>query len=127
MAPEIRMRANLSGSRDGKKWPPRGGTLEVPEAEAKQLFAQGIAEPADAVEMATVDAAAETATTKGKTVAQVRAEAKAKQETAEAADAKAKQEEADRIAAEAADAEKAEADRLAAEAKAAEESKGAKK
>lgn len=122
MAPEIRMRANLSGSRDGKKWPPRGSTLEVPEAEAKQLISQGIAEPADALETATLEAAAETATVNapGKSVAQVRADAKAKQEETErlAAEEKA---ETDRLAAEA-----AEAARLEAEAKAA-ESKGTKK
>lgn len=123
MAPEIRMRVNLSGSRDGKKWPPRGGTLEVPEDEAKQLISQGIAEPADAVETATLEAAAETATVKapGKSVAQVRADAKAKQEEAErlAAEEKA---EVNRLAAEA-----AEAARLEAEAKTAAESKDAKK
>ncbi|ASN39002.1 hypothetical protein CGQ24_08225 [Arthrobacter sp. 7749] len=112
MAPEIRMRASLSGSRDGKKWPARGEVLEVPEAEAKQLIAQGIAEAADAVETATLEAKAETATVPAKTVAQVRAAAKAQQE------------EADRLAEEEkAKAEAAEAERLEAEAKAAKEAK----
>ena len=43
MAPIVKMRALISGSRDGKKWPKPGETLEVPDAEAAQLIAQGIA------------------------------------------------------------------------------------
>lgn len=42
---KIRMRATLSGLRDGQPWPARGGELVVPDAEGAQLCAQGYADP----------------------------------------------------------------------------------
>lgn len=54
---KIRMRADVSGSRDGKLWPPRGGTLELPDGEGAALCVSGIAEPVadDKVEKAVPD------------------------------------------------------------------------
>lgn len=42
---KIRMKADVSGSRNGELWPPRGGTLELPDDEGAALCANGIAEP----------------------------------------------------------------------------------
>lgn len=42
---KIRMKADISGSRNGKPWPRRGGTVEVPDAEGAELCAAGLAEP----------------------------------------------------------------------------------
>lgn len=42
---KIRMKADVSGSRNGQLWPPRGGTLELPDDEGAALCASGIAEP----------------------------------------------------------------------------------
>ncbi|WDO09955.1 hypothetical protein ME763_32210 [Streptomyces murinus] len=55
---KIRMKTDVSGSRDGQPWPRRGSTLEVPDAEGADLCKAGIAEPvakkdAEAVEKAT--------------------------------------------------------------------------
>ncbi|TXS30731.1 hypothetical protein EAO71_20260 [Streptomyces sp. ms191] len=41
------MKVTISGTRDGQAWPERGGTLELPEDEAKQLLAGGLAEEDD--------------------------------------------------------------------------------
>lgn len=115
MSPIVRMKSKISGTRDGSDWPAPGETLEVPEEEAAQLVAGGIA-VIDA-EPETADAPTgevETATTGGKSLAAVRAKAQAEADAAAAA--KAKQEEDDRLAAEAAEAARLEA-----------ESKGAKK
>ena len=109
MAPVVRMRALISGSRNGKKWPKPGQTIEVPEAEAAQLIAQGIAEDPATVQTATADGGAEQAVATGnKSLASIRDKVK----TALADEAKAK-----------ADAEKAAAEKAAAEAKAAEAAK----
>ena len=109
MAPVVRMRALISGSRNGKKWPKPGQTIEVPEAEAAQLIAQGIAEDPATVQTATAHGGAEQAVATGnKSLASIRDKVK----TALADEAKAK-----------ADAEKAAAEKAAAEAKAAEAAK----
>ena len=42
---KIRMKADVSGSRNGEPWPPRGSTLELPDEEGASLCAAGIAEP----------------------------------------------------------------------------------
>jgi len=42
---KIRMKADISGSRNGQPWPRRGGTVEVPDAEGADLCAAGLAEP----------------------------------------------------------------------------------
>lgn len=41
----VRMKAEVSGTRDGRSWPPRGETVELPDDEGAQLCASGIAEP----------------------------------------------------------------------------------
>jgi hypothetical protein len=45
----VKMKADISGSRDGKPWPRPGFTLDVPDWEARELIDQGMAEPAPAV------------------------------------------------------------------------------
>ncbi|MGW0993528.1 hypothetical protein ACWD5V_09495 [Streptomyces sp. NPDC002523] len=58
---KIRMKTAVSGSRNGQPWPPRGGTLELPDGEGAALCASGLAEPvAD-----DVDASVETAIPEG--------------------------------------------------------------
>jgi len=43
----VKMKVQISGSRNGQDWPPRGGLLEVPDDEAQTLVHTGIAEPAE--------------------------------------------------------------------------------
>ncbi|MHC6176236.1 hypothetical protein [Glutamicibacter sp. X7] len=120
MAPEIRMRALISGSRNGKKWPKPGQTLEVPEAEAAQLIAQGIATAVEAEENTSAPKAKiETAVTGNVSLAAARkaeAELKAKIE-AELAEAEAEA----KAGAEAKAAEEAQKAEAEAKAKQAEE------
>lgn len=40
----VRMKVTISGTRDGKPWPERGGTVDLPDDEAKQMVAAGLAE-----------------------------------------------------------------------------------
>lgn len=40
----IKMTANITGTRDGVDWPAVGGTLDVPDSEAADLIAAGLAE-----------------------------------------------------------------------------------
>lgn len=42
---KVRMRAQVSGTRDGERWPAVGGELVVPDAEGADLCSQGLAEP----------------------------------------------------------------------------------
>jgi hypothetical protein len=53
------MRYDVSGLRDGKPWPPRGGTVELPDEEAAALCSAGTAEPVhdpeSGVEKAVID------------------------------------------------------------------------
>lgn len=74
----VRMKVGISGGRgDGTDWPNVGGTLEVPDAEGKDLCGAGMAEQVDderpakvepepphapPVETATVDDESETST-----------------------------------------------------------------
>lgn len=92
MAPLVRMRALVSGSRDGKKWPKPGETLEVPEAEAAQLIAQGIAEDPAAAELAVVGSGEEKAVAPAgnKSLASLREAARAEAERKAEEEAKAK-------------------------------------
>ncbi|MFE7927790.1 hypothetical protein ACFU6S_03495 [Streptomyces sp. NPDC057456] len=39
----VRMKVTISGTRDGQPWPERGGEVDLPEGEAKQLVAAGLA------------------------------------------------------------------------------------
>jgi hypothetical protein len=41
----VRMKVDVSGSRNGVKWPARGETVEVNDEEGTQLCASGIAAP----------------------------------------------------------------------------------
>lgn len=41
----VRMKTDVSGSRDGQPWPKRGETFEVSDAEGVDLCASGMAEP----------------------------------------------------------------------------------
>lgn len=41
----VRMLINITGARDGVPWPEVGGTIDVPDAEAENLVANGYAEP----------------------------------------------------------------------------------
>jgi hypothetical protein len=41
----VRMRVGVSGMRDGKDWPPRGGIIDLPDDEAAHYCANGMAEP----------------------------------------------------------------------------------
>ncbi|WP_060952398.1 DUF7302 family protein [Streptomyces hygroscopicus] len=69
---KVRMKATISGTRDGQPWPARGGVLDLPAEEAEHLIAAGLAEDAKdsesssapAEETATPKATAETATPK---------------------------------------------------------------
>lgn len=61
----IRMKTQVSGSRNGVPWPPRGGVLDVPDDEGAELCASGVSVPVadeadDSVETATVPDDAET-------------------------------------------------------------------
>lgn len=54
----VRLTGDISGTRNGQEWPKRGGEIDLPEDEAKQLVSNGMAEvvvetataPAQAVE-----------------------------------------------------------------------------
>ncbi|MFE5630609.1 hypothetical protein [Streptomyces sp. NPDC056543] len=43
----VRMKATLSGTRDGEAWPKRGGTVNLPDDEAQHLIKAGVAEETD--------------------------------------------------------------------------------
>jgi hypothetical protein len=42
---KIKMKVDISGSRNGQPWPARGETVEVPDGEGADLCAAGMAEP----------------------------------------------------------------------------------
>lgn len=52
---KVRMKSDVSGDRNGKPWPSRGGELVLPDEEGAALCANGMAEPVveDEVETAT--------------------------------------------------------------------------
>jgi hypothetical protein len=39
------MRVDVSGTRDGQPWPPRGSVIDLPDDEARQYCESGMAEP----------------------------------------------------------------------------------
>ena len=41
----VKLKVDMSGTRDGAPWPARGETLEVDDAEGADLCAAGMAEP----------------------------------------------------------------------------------
>ena len=47
----IRMKVQISGTRDGQDWPAPGGELDVPDAEGATLCEQGAAIPVPAVKV----------------------------------------------------------------------------
>ncbi len=42
---KVRMKVDLSGTRDGLTWPPRGSIMEMPDDEARGYISAGMAEP----------------------------------------------------------------------------------
>lgn len=42
---KVKMKVDISGSRNGQPWPARGETVELPDAEGADLCAAGMAEP----------------------------------------------------------------------------------
>jgi len=44
---KVRMKASISGTRNGQPWPPRGAVAELPDDEAEQLLWLDLAEPAE--------------------------------------------------------------------------------
>jgi hypothetical protein len=40
---KIKLKVTISGTRDGIEWPPMGGSVDLPEAEATQMVAAGLA------------------------------------------------------------------------------------
>lgn len=42
---KIRMRIDVSGTRNGREWPRRGSVIELPDDEARQYCEAGMAEP----------------------------------------------------------------------------------
>jgi len=60
----VRMKVTISGTRDGQPWPDRGNSVDLPDDEAKQMIAGGLAtEDTDGDESG--DAPEETATAPG--------------------------------------------------------------
>lgn len=55
---KVRMKSDVSGTREGQPWPARGEVTDLPKEEALELCRNGMAEPVDArgddVERATV-------------------------------------------------------------------------
>ena len=51
----IKLKVNISGTRDGVEWPRAGKTVDLPEAEAEHLVAAGLAWAVPVLETATAD------------------------------------------------------------------------
>lgn len=43
----VRMNVTISGTRDGQTWPERGGIKDLPDDEARQMIAAGLAAESD--------------------------------------------------------------------------------
>lgn len=56
----VKMIVQLSGTRDGKPWPGRGEVVDLPDEEAAQMCASGMAETAKSGTEKAVPAKAET-------------------------------------------------------------------
>ncbi len=41
----VRMKVDISGTRAGQEWPPRGSVIDLPDAEAADYCKSGMAEP----------------------------------------------------------------------------------
>lgn len=61
---KVRLKAQLTGTRDGVAWPAPGETVDLPDHEGAKLCASGVAEPVESrkadVETATPKASTET-------------------------------------------------------------------
>lgn len=56
----VQMKVSIVGTRDGAEWPPRGGEIDLPDAEGAHMCAAGLAVPVvsePAVERAVAPAA----------------------------------------------------------------------
>ena len=42
---KVRMKTQITGTRNGVRWPAAGGEVDLPAGEAADLCAQGLAEP----------------------------------------------------------------------------------
>lgn len=49
----VLLKGDISGTRDGLPWPPRGSTVDLPDDEALKLCASGMAVPMPDVEVET--------------------------------------------------------------------------
>jgi hypothetical protein len=58
----VKMRARISGTRNGADWPEVGGTVDLPDAEAVDMLNAGLVEPAEVVVEAAIESPLETAT-----------------------------------------------------------------
>lgn len=53
---QVKLKVSISGTRDGAEWPPVGFPIDLPDGEAAQMIAAGLAvECAAPVETATAD------------------------------------------------------------------------
>lgn len=62
---KVRMLVTMSGTRNGKEWPPRGNTIDLPDDEATQLCRANMAIPSPEIDVETTtrsDVAVETRT-----------------------------------------------------------------
>ena len=57
VAVKVKLKVNISGTRDGVEWPAVGGAIDLPDDEAAQMVAAGLASAVDVapVETATAD------------------------------------------------------------------------
>lgn len=58
---KITMRVSIAGTRNGVEWPPVGGDVDLPDGEAQDLIAGGLAVAADPKAKKAAPAAVETA------------------------------------------------------------------
>jgi hypothetical protein len=58
---KVTMRVQMSGTRDGVDWPAPGESISLPDDEAAQLLAQGMAVVPGGIESASAEPVAETA------------------------------------------------------------------
>lgn len=56
----VRLIGEMSGTRDGREWPPRGSTIDLPDEEAVRLIETKMAAPVALDEQAPVEVAVPT-------------------------------------------------------------------
>lgn len=47
---KVRMKVEVSGTRNGQPWPPRGSVIDMPDVEAASYCSSGMAEPVTVVD-----------------------------------------------------------------------------